>query len=274
MEYNEDGTEAKTDAEKHGEGTGTEQAGTSEKGSIPAEKKEIEKDLAKEAEEVDADGEAVEEKEFTGKDLPKGPTAKKYVDEQDEEKEGEEEEMEESEDLSEDLENAVIEKLIAEMEEDDDDDDDEEDLDEAEVMNYKGDDVKPGMNAPKEKKASGPEEDTQGAGTEQAGTGTDAGQIPDRKDNADKMVKPKNYNEQEEAEPEDADGEEAEAKLDVDAEVKEGKEVSEADSAVPGGPSPGKAKAKKEGDDDIYEEAFQIFKEAIEDEDEEEDEDE
>lgn len=255
MEYNEDGQEAKTKSEENTEGTGTEQAGTSDAGNMAGRKKEAAKEIAKES-------------EFNKKDVPK---AKKYVDEQEEEKEEEkedekEEEMEESADLSEDLENAVIEKLIAEMEDEDEEEDEEdekEEVEESEVMGYEGDGVKPGMEAPKEKKASGPEEDTQGAGTEQAGTGTDAGQVPDRKDNADKMVKPKNYNEQEEA-PADADEEGEEAELDVDAEVKE------AASAVPGGPSPGKAKGKKEGVDDLYEEAFQIFKEAIEDEDEDE----
>jgi len=255
MEYNEDGAEAKTDAEKHGEGTGTEQAGTADAGNMAGRKKEAEKEIAKEEK-------AVSEKEFNGKSAVK---PKKYVDEQDEEMEDDaaEEEMEESEDLSEDLENAVIEKLIAEMEEDDDEDekeDEKEEVAEADVMDYTGDGVKPGMEAPKEKKASGPEEDTQGAGTEQAGTGTDAGQVPDRKDNADKMVKPKNYNEQEEAPADDDDEED----LDVD------KEVKEAASAVPGGPSP--KKKGEDWDEDVYEEAFQIFKEAIEDEEDEDEE--
>ena len=261
MEYNEDGQEAKTAAEKHGEGTGTEQAGTADASNMAGRKKEAGEEIAKEEEEVKSKGKkAVSEKEFNDKDVPKG---KKYVDEQDEDMEDEaeeekaEEEMEESKDLSEDLENAVIEKLIAEMEDEDEEEDEKEEVEESEVMNYTGDGVKPGMEAPDEKKASGPEQDAQGSGTEQAGTGTDAGQVPDRKDNADKMVKPKNYNEQEEA---PAEADEDEEDLDVD------KEVKEAASAVPGGPSPGKAKAKKEGDDDLYEEAFKIFKEAIDEE--------
>jgi len=257
MEYNEDGTEAKTDAMKDAEGTGTEQAGTSDKATIPAAKKEIEKDLAKEGK--TSKGKAVSEKEFNGKSAVK---PKKYVDEQDEDMEDDASEEEADEEMTESLENAVIEKLIAEMEEEDEEDEDKEEVEESDVMGYTGDGVKPGMEAPDEKKASGPEEDTQGAGTEQAGTGTDAGQIPDRKDNADKMVKPKNYNEQE-----DASEEEDEEELDVDTEIKE-------DAGVGAGPIPPmKAKAKndnKEGDEaDAYEEAFQIFKEAIEDEDEE-----
>jgi len=244
MEYNEDGTEGKTASEKDAKGAGTQQAGTSEKSGIPAEKKEIEKDLAKEAEEMEKD----EEKEFSGKDVPK---AKKYVKEQDDEEEEEddkEEEMEESADLTEDLENSVIEKLIAEMEEEEDDE--EEELDEME-MTYTGEGPKETM--PKEKKATGPEEDAKGAGTEQAGTGTDAGQVPDRKDNADKMVKPKNYNEAEEMEKD-----EEEEELDVD------KKVKEAASAVPGGPSP--KKKGEDWDEDVYEEAFKIFKESIDEE--------
>ena len=257
MEYNEDGAEAKTDAEKDAEGTGTQQAGTAAAGNMAGRKKEAEKEIAKE-------GEELEEKEFNDKDVPK---PKKYVDEQDEEMadDAAEEEMEEGADLSEDLENAVIEKLIAEMEEEDDDDEGEE-VAEAEVMDYTGDGVKPGMEAPKEKKASGPEEDTQGAGTEQAGTGTDAGQVPDRKDNADKMVKPKNYNEQEEVE----GVEDEEEELDVDTKVKE----AAGDGPGPIPPMAAKAKSdNKEGDEaDEYEEAFQIFKEAIEDEDEEKEE--
>lgn len=259
MEYNEDGQEGKTKSEEHGKGTGTEQAGTGDAGNMAGRKKDAGEDIAKEGEEAQGDGEAVSEKEFTDKDVPK---AKKYVDEQEEEKEeekeeeGEEEEMKESEDVTEDLENAVIEKLIAEME-DEGEEDEEEAVEEGE-MNYKGDGVKPGMEAPKEKKASGPEEDTQGSGTEQAGTGTDAGQVPDRKDNADKMVKPKNYNEQEEA-PADADEEEGE--LDVDKEIKE--QASGAGHTPP--PSmQKKMKGEDQGDDDLYEEAFKIFKEAIE----------
>jgi len=62
-------------------------------------------------------------------------------------------------------------------------------------MDYEGDGVAPGMSAKDEKEASGPMEDTAGAGTEQAGTGDSAGQIPDRKDVADSFVDPKNYNE-------------------------------------------------------------------------------
>jgi hypothetical protein len=261
-EYNEDGTEGKTSSEKHTKGTGTEQAGTSDAGNIPGEKKEAAKEIAKEAEDMsdeEDEEEEVEEAEWSGKDVPK---SKKYVKEQDDdEEEDEEEEVEESEDLTEELENAVIEKLIAEMEDEDEDEGEEEEVEEGE-MNYTGDGPKPGMEAQKEKKASGPEEDTKGAGTEQAGTGTDAGQVPDRKDNADKMVKPKNYNEQEEK---DEEGEEEE-ELDVDKEMKKKEEVKEAGEAghVPPPSMQKKMKGEDQGDDDIYEEAFKIFKEAIE----------
>jgi hypothetical protein len=261
-EYNEDGTEKKTSSEKHGEGTGTEQAGTSDAANIPGSKKEAAKDIAKEAEDMsdnegEEDEEEVEESEWSGKNVPK---SKKYVKEQDddeEDEEDEEEEMEESKDLTEDLENAVIEKLIAEMEDEDEDEDEGEEEVEEGDMSYTGEGPKPGMEAPKEKKAKGPEEDTEGAGTEQAGTGTDAGQVPDRKDNAEKMVKPKNYNEQEEKDEEE--------ELDVDKEVKE--QASGA-GHVPPPSMQKKMKGEDQGEDDVYEEAFKIFKEAIEEDDE------
>jgi len=265
-EYNEDGTEGKTSAEKHGEGTGTEQAGTSDASGIRGMEKDKEKDIAKEMEDLfteekdeeddddeeeDKEEEAMEEalmnffsEEEEADDAPaeeadddKDLDVDKEVKEEGvfQEKEMNNEDVpkkkeytDENEDVTEDIENAVIEKLIDEM----------EDVDEAEVMGYTGDGVKKGMEASQEKKAKGPEEDTEGAGTEQAGTGTDAGQVPNRKDMHDQMVKPKNYN--------------------------------EADSAVPGGPNPDKE------DDDLEEsadlaEAFEIFKEAIEEDDSEDD---
>ena len=215
MEYNEDGTEAKTPAEKHGEGTGTEQAGTADASTIRGMEKEQEKDIAKEMRSVfeneDNDEDDEDEDEEDKEEEEMEEALRMFFSEQDDEgDEGEDEDLDvdkgveesvvsekewddkdvpekkeytDESDVTEDIENAVIEKLIDEM----------EDMDEAEVMSYTGDDVKPGMNAPQEKKASGPEEDTEGAGTEQAGTGTDAGQVPDRKDMHDQMVKPKNY---------------------------------------------------------------------------------
>ena len=143
-------------------------------------------------------------------------------------------------------------------------------------MGYTGDDVAPGMQAKDEKKATGPEEDTHGAGTEQAGTGPDEGQIPPRKDVHDKMVKPKNYtdensmieaalaeleqeiSEQDEAPPSAPDEEEDD--LDVDKEM--AKEQAPAPSAVPGGPGPKKGEDEDEGEGE-YQEAFKLFKEAI-----------
>ena len=276
-EYNEDGTEAKTSAEKNAEGTGTQQAGTSDASNIRGMEKDKEKDIAKEmedlftegddetdddddddtdsdekemteaimsffSEEEDADADTgddagadagaddkdldvdkevakegvVAEKEFNDKDVPE---KKEYTDE--------------GSDVTEDIENAVIEKLIDEM----------EDVDEAEVMSYTGDGVKKGMEAPDEKKAKGPEEDTEGAGTEQAGTGTDAGQVPDRKDVADQMVKPKKYTEG----------------------------TVEEEAGFPGGPGndPGvgdNEESYNEENADLAE-AFELFKEAIEDDD-------
>ena len=274
-EYNEDGTEGKTSAEKHGEGTGTNQAGTSDASGIRGMEKDQEKDIAKEMVDIfteedkedddkDKDEDKKEDKEeeemeealamfFSEQEDEEAPEAGGEEDEELDVDKGVKEEgvvsekewddkdvpekkeyTDESDDVTEDIENAVIEKLIDEM----------EDVDEAEIMGYTGDGVKKGMEAPQEKKAKGPEEDTEGAGTEQAGTGTDAGQVPPRKDMADQMVKPKNYS-SEQAAP----------------------------SAVPGGPSPNKSGEDEDMDDGYNEEsadlaeAFEIFKEAIEEDD-------
>lgn len=244
---------------KNAKGAGTEQAGTSDSDTVAGSKAEKAKDIAKEAAEVDVDSdeEEVEEREFSSKDVP---SKKEYTDE--------------SQDLE--MENAIIEKLIAEM---------EEDLDETE-MTYTGKGPKESM--PKEKKAKGPEEDTEGAGTEQAGTGTRAGQVPNRKDQADKFVKPKNYTEneaieealaalEEELQLEQDDEEEApaptgdegdEGDADADEEVDKDLDVDKkmkTEDAQPGGPRKMKAE-DSDGDEGVYSEAFAIFKEAIDDE--------
>jgi len=151
---------ASGEAMKHTKGTGTEQAGTSDAATVLASKDEKAKDIAKEEVQV----------------------------EQDDEEEKDEEKEEVSEDLE--MENSIIEKLIAEMEDEDKDEDEEKVETEAEVMNYTGDGPK--TEAPKEKKASG-EEDTKGAGTNQAGTGGDEKQLPDRKDKHNTAVDPKKY---------------------------------------------------------------------------------
>lgn len=260
-DYENDKGEKSKDGSEHTEGPGgEEQAGTSDAATIPASKDEKGKDIAKEDE--DLDGEALSEKEWDDKDVPK---KKEYHDE--------------SDDLTEEVENAVIEKLIAEMEEEDDDDDDEdEDEDKEEVKESDGNpasDFKGVPDAPQEKKAKGPEEDTQGQGTEQAGTGTDAGQVPDRKDRADQMVKPKNYSEQDEPEMKDEEGEEEEKDLDVDKKVAE----ASGPGAVP--PPSMKKNMGGEGEDSgeeldeslDLEEAFELFKEEIEGSDEDEEED-
>lgn len=160
------------------------------------------------------------------------------------------------------MENAIIEKLIAEMEDENEDEEDEKET------------VK------EEKEAKGPEEHATGAGTEQAGTGDAEGQIPDRKDIHDELVKPKHYTENEQIEEAlaqlemelmeaDTDEDEDEDKdLDVD------KKMNETASAVPGGPSPHKTGEDWEDDERYYTEAFNIFKEAIlEDEDMDDDDD-
>jgi len=276
---------------ENAKGAGTEQAGTSDSPTVLGSKEEKKEDIAKEDVELALDDletaleedveQGIQEDEWSDKDVPK---AKKYR---------EEEMTTEDEDLN--MENAIIEKLISEMEEDD--------LDEAEVMGYTGDDVAPGMAAKDEKKSRGSEEDTHGAGTEQAGTGPDEGQIPDRKDIHDKMVKPEVYRDEnmttegledlensimedleaellEQDEPpaptdDDEGGEDEGEDLDVDSEMKESLDVIESeiltdledDSAVPGGPSPKKLGEDWEEDEKYYGEAFELFKEEIEAED-------
>lgn len=228
MEYNQDGTEKKTSSEKHGEGPGTEQAGTSDASNIKGDLKNQEKDIAKEMEDVLSsasgdseltseedslldnielffseqdeemeDKEKEEEEEDLDVDKKMGEKEGEEAAEKDEEKE--EKEVEEGVNVTEEAENAVIEKLIDEM----------EDIDEADMtytgegpkeggkkpMTYDDDGPAPGMEAPKEKKATGPEEDTKGAGTDQAGTGDAEGKVPPRKDMHDQMVKAKNYSE-------------------------------------------------------------------------------
>jgi len=264
-EYENDKGSAAGPAMKSSHGTGTDQAGTSDADSIDGAKKEKEKDIAKEQEEVgdkdEDEKEEVEEMEVNDKDVPKG---KEYTDE--------------SADLE--MENAIIEKLIAEMEDESDDEDedegDEEEVEEAEVMGYTG--SGPKDEAPDEKKASGPEEDAQGAGTQQAGTGDAEGQVPPRKDLHDKFVKPKEYTDESKSidealaqlerelleQDDDEGGDEEEKELDVDKEMSE--QAPPAPSAVPGGPSP-KSKGEDEEDDEgAYSEAFKLFKEQIEEE--------
>ncbi len=260
---------------QNAKGTGTEQAGTSDSPTILGSKEEKAKDIAKEDVELalddletalEEDAELdLQEDEWSDKDVPK---SKKFR---------EEEMTTEDEELT--MENAIIEKLISEMEEDD--------LEEKDIMGYTGDDVAPGMGAKAEKRSRGSEEDAQGAGTEQAGTGPDEGQIPDRKDVHDKMVKPEVYRDEnmttealeeierelleqdDEAPAPDDEGEEGDEgeDLDVDAKMKESLEVVDEDSAVPGGPSPKKLGEDWEDDEKYYGEAFELFKEAIENED-------
>jgi hypothetical protein len=252
-DYQNDKGSAGGESMKNAEGTGTEQAGTSDSDTIAGAKKDKEKDIAKEG----------------------------LQREQDDDDDDDEEVVDESTEM----ENAIIEKLISEMEDDDDDDDEKEEVEEAEVMNYTGDGPK--EEAPKEKKASGPEEDTHGAGTEQAGTGPDEGQIPPRKDIHDKLVKPKEYTdentmieaalaelereiaEQDEMPAPDGDegGDDEDKDLDVDKKMKE---QAPAPSAVPGGPGPKNKGEDVDDDEAAYSEAFKLFKEAIEDDDEDE----
>lgn len=238
-EYNEDGTEKKTDAEKHANGTGTTQAGTSDASDIRAMEKDQEREIAKEAEEIlnkdddddddndadDADEEDMKEALdyfFEQDDADVDDGADDGADDADEPKDLD---VDKEVDVTEDIENSVIEKLIDEM----------EDIDEADVMTYTDDGIKDGMEAPDEKKAKRPDEDAQGTGTSQAGTGTSNGQIPDRKDLSDEIVKSKHYNEN----------------------------AGEGPGPLPSAQDSASGSEDDEDDEDLAE-AFEIFKEAIE----------
>ena len=190
MEYNEDGTEAKTDSEQYSEGEGTEQAGTSDEKDISNTKKKVASTIAKEQKNMDTKNEEENKKE-------------------------ESEEEKETDQITEDLENLVIEKLIAEMEEDEENEEIEE------------------------------QDSTKGEGTEQAGTGDAEKELPDRKDRSDEI--PAKIKEQDE-------NNEEEDELDIDQKINK-------ENALPGGPK--KAKAEDQNDEDLYEEAFKLFEEAI-----------
>lgn len=218
---------------KHAQGDAGPQAGTSDKKTIKAVKDEIEDEIETQGKKVsEADGlsEADDKKEDDEADKIKD--ADEDADEKTKKDDDDEEIKEELE-----MENQIIEKLIAEMEADD---------------------------------------DAQGAGTQQAGTGDADKLVPDRKDEEKTSIKAKNYNEDNDlieaalAELEDEIADEKADEKDEDEEEKEldvDKEVSEAaaPAGVPGGPSPKKKGEDYEDDEAAYSEAFNLFKEAIED---------
>jgi hypothetical protein len=225
----------------------------------------------------------------------------------------EEEIAKEDYDLTEDLENSIIEKIISEMEEeeDDDEDDDKEEMSEAEDK-FEG--VKKALQMPDEKEMKDPEEHSMGAGTPQAGTGDMEGEVPDRKDMADKMVKAHNYSEaalfeEDDMDDDDDEGMDEEMKEalsllemdDEDEDMKDEEEMEESfglfeqeeeggeeededldvdekmeEYAFPGGPTPHQHKAKHGADGNAVdiEEAFKIFQEQMDDDEEDEDEEE
>ena len=246
------------------------------------------KKVKKEQDEEMSDAEMEKEMDKAAKDEMK--EAEGYG--KDEEKE---EEMEESESIEE----AVLEKLISEMEDEEEEEMEEAETmagkkdftgvapdqrmpDEEKVApedtfqskkgavkeetmagkkDFKG--VEKGQQMPPEKEMKDTEQHAMGAGTPQAGTGDAEGQVPDRKDMADDMVKPKQYtNEQDEAGEEEA-GDEKE--LDVDKKMEEGEDLAETPliHIAKGGED------KSEYPEDLKE-AFELFTEQIEDEEEDE----
>jgi len=220
---------------KHAQGDAGPQAGTSDKKNIKAVKGEIEDEIDTQGTEVN-DAKKIKQElddiEALGDNLAEADDA--------DADDADADDADDSEDVKEELamENEIIEKLIAEMEADD---------------------------------------DAQGAGTQQAGTGDADKLVPDRKDEEKTSVKAKNYNEDNDLieaalseledeiadEKDDDDDDKEEKELDVDKEVSEA-----AASAVPGGPSPKKTGEDYEEDEAAYSEAFNIFKEAIEDDEE------
>ena len=300
---------------EHGEGTGTQQAGTSDEKTIAGMKDEHEEEIAKEmysifenedeydekkaekkAEKKEEEEENDEEKTDSEKEVKESislwfseqehdenkETMEDEVDETPETQEKEREEgkekhldvdekmdEEDNKKVTESMENAIIEKLIDEME----------------AMTYTGTGVKPSMEAPEEKESKDPEEHATGAGTEQAGTGDAEGEIPDRKDLADKMVDPKEYTDEwlnlmeqelekeEDGEKElesDRDMEEDEEKKEEEKEKKE--EEAEKKEVKESFPSPikiSKLRSQKNPDAEYMEEmaslkhVFQLFSEDI-----------
>jgi hypothetical protein len=254
VEINDKGEDGK--GMEHAEGTGTEQAGTDDKG-IAGAKKDAEKEIAKESKKLK--GKAIREEE------------EKKEEEKKEEKEPKDEEKKDEEVA---MENAIIEKLIAEMEEEDKkepdgdedggeakgdhaepDGDEKEKVSEGDAPDYEGTGVKPGMEAPDEKEAKTSMDDAQGAGTQQAGTGDANGQVPDRKDVADSFTKPAQLEQEDKAEEKKEGDEEEEGDLDVDKAVKEG-------SRMPGAMYK-KARQEDSGAAELNE-IFRLFKEEIE----------
>jgi hypothetical protein len=278
VEINDKGEDGK--GMDHAEGTGTEQAGTSDK-SISGTKKEIEGELAKESKRLK--GKAIREEEDKEEDkkedekkdeVPPSPVkteSKKRIREEEEKKEDEKKEDDEKKDEEVAMENAIIEKLIAEMEDEDKkepeedkkEDEKEEAIKEGDAPDYEGDGVKPGMEAPKEKEAKTSMDDAQGAGTQQAGTGDANGQVPSRKDVADSFVKPAQL-EAEEVKDAEPDADEDDKDLDVD------KAIKEANGSVM--PPSMQKKVKHEDQGAELQEIFRLFKEEIEAEGDDDDE--
>jgi hypothetical protein len=287
-----------TDEMEHAEGTGTTQAGTSDEKTIAGMKDEHEEEIAKEMrtifeqdnrkapkrvkEDLDMDlaKETValwfseQEKEHDeDKETPADEAAESKETQEKEDEEGTEKELDVDEEMdskkvTESMENAIIEKLIDEME----------------SMTYTGAGVKPGMEAKDEKESKDPEEHALGAGTEQAGTGDSEGQIPDRKDLADEMVDAKKYTdewlnliEQElENEDEGKEGEKVEEEEEEEEKKKEDEESKKKGVIKESPPPPPSAKPGGLGGrkpmgidpDEEIDEAFRLFeKEMTEGED-------
>jgi len=294
VEVNDDATSLDSPSMDHAEGEGTDQAGTSDKSSIDAFEDEIEKEIAAEMasllEDEDKKEEEAEKKEPDGDEEGGEAKGDHKEPDGDEKKEPANEAtklaseilsfLKETEEVTEDV---VEEDAVAEAEEVTESDDPATDSSEPDA----DDTAEPTdentiierliAEMEEENKASDSMEHAEGAGTEQAGTGDDAKEIPDRKDDhMDYIERPKLEElmrvleadeEGDDAPVEDADAEKK-TNLDVDKKVKES--VVAEDAGVGGGPLPAARRKKnledQNADQAELEEAFRLF-EAMEEDD-------
>lgn len=281
VELNDDGSNLDSDSMEHGEGEGTEQAGTSDETSIDGIHDEIEKEIAEEmASILEQDEEAAatpskEEKEEKeeGEKEPASESEKivsevfSFLAEQDDENTGGDEEVEEQVEEQADLtEQDEDEDQAGEAGEDEEEEEEEEEVEENTIIERLIAEME------EENKTTDSMEHAEGAGTEQAGTGDDADQIPDREDDhMDFIERPKleqlmqMLEEEEMGDEEEMGGESKEDKkktnLDVDAEVKK-----ESRSLREAAPLAKIAKKTKMGTDvNELEEAFKLFEAMEED---------
>jgi len=287
VEVNDDATSLDSPSMDHTEGPGGEpQAGTSDKSSIDAFEDEIEKEIAAEMASL-LEEEDKEDKEPDGDE--EGGEAKGDHEEPDgDEKEEKKETANEAEKLASEIFSFLSETEEVSEEVVEEDVVEEEAVTEANEGSDEGADVESGeeiadentiierliAEMEEENKATDSMEHPEGAGTEQAGTGDDASEIPDRKDDhMDYIERPKLEELMRVLEADEEGGDEAEAgdeadaekktNLDVDKEVKASESVVAEDAGAGGGPLPAARRKKnledQNADQADLEEAFKLF---------------